>query len=105
MRMSKVTKYKILDLLEEITLFEKLVKLHEPENDSFMVDQYQARKTKLTKELIQLILPISDPHGFLFIKQFLNKHYSKRYYSKLAPSKKKTNAFLDFELLQKEMVR
>ena len=105
MKMSKVTQYKLLNLLVEVRRLEKLIKLHEPANNSFMVDQYQARKTEVTKELIELILPVSDTKSILFIKQFLDKYYSKKHYSKPAPSKKKANAFLDFELLQKEMVR
>lgn len=105
MRMSKVTQYKILDLLEEIKGLDEIIKLHEPENDPFMVDQYQARKTKVTKDLIKLILPESDTNSIIFLRQFLDKYYSKKHYSKLTLAKKKANTSLDFDLLQKGMVR
>ena len=73
--MSNVPKYKIVNLLEEIKHFDKLLKNHEHDDDFFSIDQYQARKIKLTKDLIKLILPISDTKSILFIKQFLDKYY------------------------------
>lgn len=60
--MREIELYKLLDLIEEIKKLEELIKLHKSSDDSdFMVSQYEAKKIKLTSELIdELISPEID---------------------------------------------
>ena len=61
-----------------------------------MLEQYEAKKIKITKQLFHLISPtIGSQDSILFIKLFLDKFYTD------IPAKSfKEKSPIDFELLQ-----
>ena len=70
--------YKLIDLIEEVKKIEEMISLHQKEADSdFMLLQYQAKKVKLTGNLISELNspPFKSTSSFLFIKHFLDKFY------------------------------
>jgi hypothetical protein len=102
MQMSKSLQYKILDIVDEIKKLDKMIKLHQLENNTFMAEQYLAKETKVIKELFELISPaINNTDSILFIKLLLNKFYSDLPH--FNDKKVKEKSSIDFELLQKEI--
>lgn len=76
--MREIELYKLLDLIEEIKKLEELIKLHKSSDDSdFMVSQYEAKKIKLTSELIdELVSPeIQSAQSFSLIHRIIDKFY------------------------------
>ena len=95
--MSKSIQNKLLDIVDEIKQLDKIIKFHQPEDNTFMIEQYESKKTKLTKQLLELISPtIKNIDSILFIKLLLDK-----FYSDLPNTFKIEKSPIDFELLQK----
>lgn len=68
----------MIDLIEEINRLEVMLKLHSKNNESkVMLNQYNAKKLKLTKELISELLATSDKSylGMGVIKSIFDKFY------------------------------
>lgn len=71
--------YKLIDLIEDVKKVEEMISLHQKDADSdVMLSQYQAKKVKLTGNLISELNspPFKSTSGFLFIKHFLDKFYA-----------------------------
>ncbi len=47
---------RVIDLLEQIKDVDRMIQLHQDDEDSFMTKQYQYRKEKFVKELKGLLL-------------------------------------------------
>lgn len=70
--------YKLMDLIEEINKVEVMLKMHSQESESkLMLNQYNARKLKLTREFISELLASSDKTSLSMgvIKSILEKFY------------------------------
>ncbi len=70
--------YKLIDLIKEINRIEVMLKLHSKNKESkVMLNQYNAKKLKLTKEIISELLATSD-RSYLsmgVIKSIFDKFY------------------------------
>lgn len=70
--------YKLMDLIEEINRLEVMLKLHSQNNESkLMLNQYNEKKLKLTKEFISELLAASDKTNSSIgvIKSMFDKFY------------------------------
>ena len=69
---------KLVDLVDEVKKIDSMILLHQDLDDSrFMIDQYEAKKTKLISELIdELVSPaIQSPQSFSLIQLIIAKFY------------------------------
>jgi len=76
--MRKEDLHKLMGLIEEAKKIDDIITLHKTmDNSSFMVSQYEAKKTKLISDLIdELVSPaIQSPQSFSLIKQIIIKFY------------------------------
>jgi len=70
--------YKLMDLIEEINRVEVMLEMHSQNSESkLMLNQYNAKKLKLTRELISELLASSDKTSLSMgvIKSILDKFY------------------------------
>lgn len=70
--------YKLMDLIEEINRVEVMLEIHSQNSESkLMLNQYNAKKLKLTRELISELLASSDKTSLSMgvIKSILDKFY------------------------------
>ncbi|MEO6228564.1 MAG: hypothetical protein ABJB11_17425 [Ferruginibacter sp.] len=71
--------FKLVDLIEDIKKVDEMIVLHQKDLEfNIMLSQYQAKKVKLTTQLItELTSPeFKSTNSLLFIKHFLDKFYS-----------------------------
>ncbi len=66
-----------MDLLDDIKRVDAMIKLHSTNPSPFMLNQYKAKKEKLTSYLIdELVEPtVRSPRSFSIILQLLGKFY------------------------------
>jgi hypothetical protein len=70
--------YGLLDLIEEINKIEKMIELHQNNGDSsLMLSQYNAKKLKLTTNLISELIAPSEKstQSMRVIRSILDKFY------------------------------
>ena len=69
--------YKLLDLLEDIKGVEKMIQLHLDDSNGFMLDQYKAKKEKLTGSLIDQLAspPLMSARSIHTIKLVIDRFY------------------------------
>ena len=69
--------YKLIDLLDDIKKVDAMIELHSSNPSTFMLNQYKAKKEKLTSYLIdELVEPsVRSPRSFSIILQVLGKFY------------------------------
>ncbi len=76
--MKKAEIYKLMDLIEDIKKLDELISLHRQTSVStFMIEQYEAKKTSLIGSLIDELAspPVQSTQSYLLIKMILNKYY------------------------------
>ncbi|WP_143072897.1 hypothetical protein [Parapedobacter indicus] len=67
-----------MDLIEDIRKVDAMILLHKgTAQDSLLIDQYEARKTKLMGQLIdELVSPeIQSPQSFSLVQKIISKFY------------------------------
>lgn len=69
--------YKLLDLLEDIKGVEKMMQLHLNDGSDFMMQQYKAKKEKLTSSLIDQLAspPLMSARSIHTIKMIIERFY------------------------------
>lgn len=76
--MSSVKTYRLIDLVEDISKVDAMIKLHsEVDKSDFMISQYKAKKEKLFGYLVDELAspPIRSQRSFWLIKRALEKFY------------------------------
>ena len=75
--MKKTEIYKLMDLIEDIKKLDELISIHRQTGSSFLIDQYEAKKTQLMGFLIDELAspPVQSTQSYLLIKMILNKYY------------------------------
>ncbi len=70
--------YKLIDLIEDVKKVEEMIFLHQNDDSKFMLSQYQAKKVKLTGDLISQLNspPLKSTTSFLLMKRFLDRFYA-----------------------------
>jgi hypothetical protein len=99
--MKKSKEYKLLDLIDELLKVDGMIRLHEASDKAnFMASQYEAKKTKLVKQIIlELTSPINNSLKDIYIiKLLLNK-----FYHNYKEPKEKSSTDIDYELIEKAL--
>ncbi|HEY8928116.1 MAG TPA: hypothetical protein VIM55_02935 [Mucilaginibacter sp.] len=92
--MKKTEIYKLMDLIEDVKKLDELISVHRQSDSSpFMINQYEAKKTKLIGSLIDELAspPVQSTQSYLLIQMLLNKYY---------PLKSEEGSMLDSDIRQ-----
>lgn len=76
--MKKIDLNKLIDIIDDVKKIDSMILLHKnADESSFMVSQYEAKKTKLISKLIDdLVSPaLQSPKSFSLIQLILSKFY------------------------------